>query len=219
MGRPLKKKFFGNRNTDGSGLGGEGVASVTLGGVNNSTGYTTGDAVTFSAPDLADGTTATGTVVATAGVIDSITITNAGKGYTSAPTVTAPTGTIGTLTLTAVVTTSNQNAITFSSFVTGGSNQTDGDIVKQTGARTFMVSNSDGDQKCKLVAKTPNTAGEMMVNATDSTGATYYVTKISGRKATLTQYGGGAHEFTDGTAVRWTLSSPTLDTTVQLDNG
>jgi len=108
MGRPLHKKYFGNRNigsasvTTDNGIGGSRIGSVTVGGVNNSTGYTTGGAVTFSAPQLPGGVTATGTVVAAAGAIASITIVEAGSGYTSAPTVTAGTGTIGTTTLTAV---------------------------------------------------------------------------------------------------------------------
>ena len=102
MGRPIASKYFGNRNTDG--VGGEGVASIALGGTNNSSGYTTGDALTFTAPQITGGTTAAGTVTANGGgYITAATITNAGTGYTSAPTVTAATGTQGTLTLTATL--------------------------------------------------------------------------------------------------------------------
>ena len=84
MGRPLNKKYFGNRNTGVSsptddGLGGEGVASVTLGGTNNSSGFTNGASVTFSAPQEPNGVTATGTLVVTAGQIQSVTITNKGS--------------------------------------------------------------------------------------------------------------------------------------------
>lgn len=58
--RKMNKKYFGNTNT--SGLGGEGVASVTI---DTPGSYTTATTVTFSAPDLAGpgGTTATGTIV------------------------------------------------------------------------------------------------------------------------------------------------------------
>jgi hypothetical protein len=66
MGRPLNKKYFGNRNTNTAvagddGLGGKQVSSVTLGTLGS---YTTRPTVTFSAPDLAGpgGVTATGTV-------------------------------------------------------------------------------------------------------------------------------------------------------------
>lgn len=64
MGRPLNKKYMGNRNigtnrpTD-DGIGGEGIASVTLGTLGS---YTTRPTVTFATPIIANGTTATGTV-------------------------------------------------------------------------------------------------------------------------------------------------------------
>ena len=96
MGRPLNKKYFGNKNspytdfqgttTPDSGIGGR-VASVTLGTLGS---YTTRPTVQFSAPTLVGGVTATGTVtsealsaVATAGgtgylVGDLLTVTTAG---------------------------------------------------------------------------------------------------------------------------------------------
>jgi len=82
MGRPLNKKFFGNRNTgsasttaDNYGIGGEGVASaaITVAG-----SYTTRPTFTFTAPTLPTGVTATGTInsEALSGVA-----TTAGTGY------------------------------------------------------------------------------------------------------------------------------------------
>jgi hypothetical protein len=50
-------------------------------------GYT-GPIVTFSAPDVAGGTRATGTATRADGVITAIVITNPGSGYTSAPVIT-----------------------------------------------------------------------------------------------------------------------------------
>jgi hypothetical protein len=73
MGRPLNKKYFGNRNTPP--VGGEGVASVTL--VNRGS-YTTRPTVTFAAPSLAGGVTATGTVSSEA---VSAAVTAGGTGY------------------------------------------------------------------------------------------------------------------------------------------
>jgi len=64
----------------------DGVASVTI--TNPGTGYTTAPTVTFSAPQNAGGTTATGTATITGGVVTFVTITNPGSGYTAAPTVT-----------------------------------------------------------------------------------------------------------------------------------
>ena len=99
MGRPIKKKFFGNlitpfqnHATGGkTGAGGEGVASVTV--TNSGTNYSQGVTVSFAAPDIAGGIRATGTPVipatgGNAGTIASITITNSGSGYQSAPVMT-----------------------------------------------------------------------------------------------------------------------------------
>lgn len=212
MGRPIKKLFIGNRNS--TGIGGEGVASVTLGGTNNSTGYTTGDAVTFSAPQLPGGTTATGTVVATAGVIDSITIVTAGSGYTSAPTVTAATGTIGTLTLTAVLTTGTTNAIALSAYVVGGASAVAGDINSQKGSKTYNVTTAQGTSECLLVTTAPG-EGEMRITATDSAGGTYYVKKLTNRTVTLLP--GTGSQFAEDEQVAWG-DTAVLNTSVSITN-
>ena len=65
MGRPLNKKYFGNRNVGSASttaddrIGGEGIASVTLNALGS---YTTRPTVTFPAPTLPNGVTALGTV-------------------------------------------------------------------------------------------------------------------------------------------------------------
>lgn len=219
MGRPIHKKYFAQTNIEstGEGVGGEGVASVTLGGVNNSTGYTTGDAVTFSAPQIPGGETATGTVVAAAGVITSITVTNSGSGYTSAPTVTAATGTIGTLTLTAVLTTgaaARQNSINITAWIpasgaagyisgAGGSSAVTGDIIKQVGSNKYVVETAQGIGRVTLVDTVP-AAGEARIAAVDSAGETYWVTKLTAHRARLTQNsGGGGSLYATGQTAPW----------------
>ena len=98
MGRPIQKKFFGNTNypydndsTGGfTGIGGEGVASVTFS--NSGTLYSQGTTVSFGQPNIAGGIRATGTpVIDAAGLLRGVTITEAGTGYTSAPTLTVTT--------------------------------------------------------------------------------------------------------------------------------
>jgi len=67
MGRPIKKKYFGNTNSPYqnqasggvTGTGGESVASVTLGALGS---YTVRPTFTFTAPTLPGGVTATGTI-------------------------------------------------------------------------------------------------------------------------------------------------------------
>lgn len=207
MGRPLKQLFMGNRYLGGA--SGQGVASVTLGGVNNSTGYNTGDPVTFSAPQVAGGVAATGTIVAAAGVIQSITITSEGSGYTAAPTVTpGGTGTIGTLTLTAVLTT-NRATVACLAYVVGGASAVAGDIVKQKGNKIFKVATAQGVSECALVASATPTAGQMNIAATDFGGGTYWVTKLNDRTVVVTQSGAGPWEFTSGTKVKWANTAVT----------
>ncbi len=216
MGRPLGKKFFGgdyNYRLTGEAVGGEGVASVTVGGTNNSTGYTTGDAVTFAAPGIAGGETATGTVVAnvSTGAIISITVSNAGSGYTSAPAVTAATGTIGTTTLTAVLTAgaaARRNAIAPQVRISSTNRTSGNDIVKQKGSTRFVCTSQDGTALCKLVAATPSAAGEMAIAATDSQNSTYWVRRITKNKVELVQNadGGTGFDFETGDQAKWTIT-------------
>jgi hypothetical protein len=218
MGRPVKSVFFGNRNPDGT--GGEGVASVALGGTNDSTGYTTGEAVVFSAPQITGGATATGTLVANAlGFLTSVTVTSAGSGYTSAPTVAAPTGTLGNLTLTASLTSSTANAISITAYLTtadGGSSAVASDITKQTGSKRYRVANAQGTGVVSLVDNGSPTAGQGYIGATDSAGGTYYVKKLYGDTAFLTPNTGT--EFAANTRVQWNITAPVASTSVTLDN-
>jgi len=97
MGRPIKKKFFGNlydnQAVNGfSGIGGEGVASVTF--TNSGTLYSQGTTVVFGLPSTVGGIRATGTpIVDSNGLLRGVTFTNAGSGYTAAPTATISTAT------------------------------------------------------------------------------------------------------------------------------
>jgi hypothetical protein len=235
MGRPLNKKYFGNRNigssstTADNGIGGEGVASVTVGGTNNSSGYTTGDSVTFTAPQLPGGVTATGTIVANGGgAIVSITITEKGSGYTTAPTVTASTGTIGTTTLTAVLTTDSgsagsstnqENAIIGYAYVTGGSSRVIADIKKQTNDRRYKVTTAQGTSICQLRTDGGDGEGTMDITAYDSDAGEYWVWKLTSRKAVLVQKGvGGGTQFATGTSVPWTLGNAVASYSVKIQN-
>ena len=211
MGRPLHHKFFGSYNPDN--VGGEGVASVTVAGTNNSSGYTTGDAVTFTTPQIAGRTTAAGTVRAFAnGMIGNITVTVTGSGYTSAPTAFANTGTIGTTTLTSVLTagaSARPNALAPQAITVGSTNRTTGnDILKQVGSKRFRVRSQDGTAVCKLVAATPSAAGEMAIVATDSQSNTYWVKKINKNKVELTQNSlvGATWDVPEGDTAKWTIT-------------
>ena len=118
MGRPLNKKYFGNRNvgsasTTDNGIGGEGVASVVLNAVG---AYTTRPTFTFTAPQIPGGVTATGTITSE---VESVTATGGTQtGYTVGQLITV-TGTDAVLRVATIGGTGGDDALTFD--FTGGS--------------------------------------------------------------------------------------------------
>ena len=209
MGRPIKKLFFGNLNTGG--VGGEGVSLVNI-GTNPVSTLTV--AVVFGAPNIAGGVQAAGSAVKTGNTVTSVTVTTTGSGYTSAPAVSfTGTGMSVVGTATATLTTSFQNAISISAFIPvadGGLSAVGGDIVKQEASRRYLVTTAHGTGQCRLVAAAP-AAGQMTITATDTLNSTYYVTKLTARRAYLSTAtnGGSGFEYADGTSAGWTLDAAT----------
>ena len=234
MGRPLNKKYFGNRNigttaTTDSGIGGEGVASIAVTG--SFTGRTTATpyAVTIGAPTLPGGVQAVATITFSSATAGAVTVSEKGSGYVSAPTATcALGGGAGTVVLTATLSTDSgdvssltnqENAISITARILtadGGTAALVGDIVSQRGSRRFKVKTSDGTGVVTLAAVATPTSGYATVIATDALGTTYWVTQISSHKALLTQKvvdGAGAEFGPNGTVstntkARWSLASP-----------
>jgi hypothetical protein len=222
MGRPLNKKYFGNTNyaATGEGVGGEGVASVTI--VGEFSGFTLATTtVTFSAPQITGGQTATGTATIAAGAVTAIVITNSGSGYTAAPTVTIADSDVGaevtTGTATAVLTVAaRSNGMKCEAQVGAGSEVTTGDIIKQSSARRYKVQTSDGVAVCKLVTTAALSANEMSITATDSDAGTYFVKKLTAHQALLIPIDGT--QFASGTTAKWTFGSAVENTTVTVAN-
>ena len=211
--------------------GGGGVTSVTVidGGTHTGALLTGAKATTVTAADgTAQVNTAIGCTLTLTYGLKSVTLTNNGSGYTdpadAGVIVTgANTGVaavaasvMGTSTLVG----NNENAINISAWiptVNGGSSSVAGDIVKQVSGRRYKVETAQGTGIVKLVAAAP-AAGEATIVATDFASATYYVTKLTGHKATLTRFGGGAYEFADGAAVAWTFAAATTLKNVTIAN-
>ena len=232
MGRPLNKKYFGNRNigststTADNGIGGKRVASVTIGGTwAGFTGAST--TVTFSAPELPGGVTATGTAVINGGgAVTGVTMTDYGSGYISAPTVTivdSDGGAETTGTATAVLevdsgnvgsATNQENAILAYAYLTGGS-RLRVDIIKQVSARRYKVTDGTRTGIVKLKASAASAAGEMDIQATDASSGTYFVTKLTAHRVTLKQ--GTGSIYTDNASVPWTFDNATA-TVAKLPN-
>jgi hypothetical protein len=124
MGRPIKKKYFGNTNTGSAntraddGIGGEGVATVAIS--NSGTLYSAGSVPVFTAPQIVGGVRATGALVLnSAGSVASINITDVGSGYTSAPTVSITKATTTSSTVTGAYTATTLTATSVASIYVG----------------------------------------------------------------------------------------------------
>jgi hypothetical protein len=225
MGRPLNKKYFGNRNigstsvTTDDGIGGNGIASVTIAGVWS--GFTQATStVTFSAPQLPGGVTATGTVTITAGAPTLVTMTEKGSGYTSLPTVTIADSDVGAETsgtATAVFevdtgdvgsATNEENAIRMTAFLTGGS-AVAVDIIRQVSTNRFRVTDGTRTGTVTLTASLADAAGEGSIQLVDTDGGTYFATKITSRKVVITRGTGTQDAFVTGTAVQWNMTAAT----------
>lgn len=228
MGRPIKSKFFGNINLPyygseqlGSGVGGEGIATIAKN--NTGTGYTTSTTITgtMTAPQIKGGVAATVQLTTNVGGnIATVTLLTPGSGYTSAPTALASPTTGGTpASFTVSLTSSRQNAISFTSYLTTGSNAVSGgDIIKQESSKRYLVQNSEGRGIVKLVASSTLAAGQMNIVATDYSGATYYVTKLTAHKARLINRTNTSTALvTGGQATGWTLGAAT-GTVVTISN-
>jgi hypothetical protein len=162
--------------------------------------------------------------------VKSATINEKGSGYTGAETFTvttysattgaAPAGTIVLTTGNGVPYNANnqENALTPFAYVTGGTRKV-ADIIRQVGGRRYKVKTADGTMTCSLkTSAASNAAGEMDLTATDSSGKTYYVKKLTGHKATLVRYGSAGHEFATDTAVQWTFGAASSGVSVTIAN-
>lgn len=228
MGRPIKAKFFGNLNLpkygseqQGSGVGGEGVNTIAIN--NSGTLYTTSTTLTatFSAPQIKGGVAATGQVTTNAaGNIATVTLLTPGSGYTSTPTVSLPATTGTTATFTIALTSNRQNGIAFTSYLTTGSNAvTGGDIIKQESSRRYLVQNSEGRGQVRLVAKDALAAGEMKIIATDGSGATYFVKKLTAKKAYLANRTSTSTAVVTGLVAQWTTDGSAGNTLITAATG
>ena len=219
MGRPIKKKYFGNTNVklDGEGVGGEQFAAIAVATTgtlyNPSTSYTW----LASVPQIAGGQRASGTLsISPVGGVSAFNFTDGGSGYTSTASVTvavspATTGSAATYVIS-LTASQRQNAIKFNSYipvVAGGSAAVGGgDIVKQEGSHAYLVKNSEGTGICRLVTTSALSAGQMNIVATDANGSTYYVKKLTAHKAVLVQStASGSFLVANNGVSAWTFGS------------
>lgn len=190
-------------------LSGNAVATVTPLARGTFTATTTGAKSTTVAP--AGGTGATLTITYR---VKDITITEQGSGYTDAADA-AITFSGGTGAATAVLGTdtgiigtvgNQENSITMIGYLTGGS-AVQVDIIRQVSTNRYKVTDGTRTGIVQLQPSLANAAGECSIVATDAAGDTYYVTKLTARRAQLTQ--GTGTVYTTGKSVPWTFGTAT----------
>lgn len=153
-----------------------------------------------------------------------VLIVEQGSGYTAAPTAaTGPTQSV-TFTSVAITTDGETTRYTRDSFNTiritaklPAGTALESDIISQKHSRRYKIRNTDGTGVVSLVAAAPN-AGEATIVATDISGKTYYVTKLTRHLATLTRYGSSGWEFATDQSVPWTFGTAVLDVSVKISN-
>lgn len=161
-------------------------------------------------------------------IVDTV-IGEKGSGYTGAETFTvtlanSASGTVpaGTIVLTVDTgrqgaggnaETNQENAIIIRANTSGGgSTGKVGDIIKQVSTRRYKVKTADGTKICEIGIDDSPADGKAYILATDQGGATYYVTKLTSRRAVLINKS-GSPQFADGQAVKWTFGSAVAPTT------
>jgi hypothetical protein len=224
-GTPITLGTTGAATNGGVGIGSiyAPVASVT---VANKGDFPYADGALVTSAQATTSTTGSGaglTIAISAYEAKTTVITQKGSGYKTAPT--AATGpsqsvTLGAVTLTtdsgAVGSATNQeNAIIiYANTSSGGTTGLAGDIIRQVSTNRYKVKTADGIKICQLTNDSTPAPGFAYIVAT-ATGGTYYVTKLTSRKATLVAKTGD--EALDGKTVPWSFSAGTA-TTVQIEN-
>ena len=180
---------------------------------------TGGDYTTFAATPIITSNTVSAiglSLNVTYGLL-SIAVTQRGSGYTTpadaAVTFTGSTGAAATAVLTTdsglVGSATNQeNAIIIHANIDGTTAVAD--IIRQVRTRGYKVKTAiDGVGVCNLVADDTPAVGKAYITATDNNGNTYFVTKLTAHKATLTQWYNNESEWlvADGASAPWSFTS------------
>lgn len=226
--------------TIASGAGGITGVSVTIAG----SGYTSTATLTVT---TATGVNIAGTgtsgasviYVTTSGIFTGMSISGTGVGAsakvqsigagTVVPSVANANTVTGTIifrdagsgaSFVSVLTTDQQNGITVYAYVPGGSSGVIGDIMKQEASRRYLVKTAQGQGQCILVTTSTLASGEMYMTALDVSGNSYFVDKLTARRARLTQYtlNAGSFEYADGAVTGWSLDAATTGTVQVVNN-
>ena len=220
--------------------GGSAIARVTASaGVVSAVAFTGTGASRGSFQALTAVTTTTTTGVGTGLILTvsyqakEVLVTDSGSGYTTTvPAATASGG--GVVFGTSVMTTPVANTLPAGSGFNPeaaiiaraytGSTVKQADIVKQVAKNRYKINTSDTNGTpivATLKSSIATQVGDMTINATDSAGGTYWVTKLTAHKVLLFPNTGTQFLLVNGSpqSVQWTFGTPVINSTVKIDNG
>ena len=207
MGRPLNKKYFGNRNigsastTADDGIGGQRVASIATGTAGS--GYSQGTTATIAAPGLsgAGGVTATTTVTisarianGTGGAFTGYTVVEKGSGYLTAPAVTIvkPNNVVGVFSGvngTKILTTTGSTAGIYPGMTVTGS----AGLGTGSAANTVVVDTVDSDTQVTVLTNNDGTITTATLTFAD-VGASAVAGTVTMETDGTTPYAAGSNE-------------------------
>jgi hypothetical protein len=151
-----------------------------------------------------------------------ITMSTANTAAISSPVSFGDVGRLGAITATLIAAVTSANTIQANAWI--GTTESSGniaDIVAQKGSRRYRVTNSVTTGVVRLVANAavvaaggPTQAGEMTITATESTGATYFVSKLDSRTATIWRVTGT--QFANVQQVPWTTNAAVANVSVKI---
>jgi len=115
------------------------------------------------------------------------------------------------------ITPADAGTIAATAWIAGDSQARTADIVKQESSHRYLVEAKVGatlfEGQCKLINTSTYTSGTMTITALDTNGSSYFVTKLTARKAYITQYAKvGSFVFASGSVVKWNLTSAGANT-------
>lgn len=210
-------------------LTGSAVASVNF----TSTGASRGSFQALTAATTTGGS-GSGVVLTPTYRAKEVLITDTGSGYTTTvPTTTLANNAGGVVVGTVVMTTPVANTAPVGSGANPepaiiaqaytGSSVKQADIVKQVAKDRYKINTSDTAGTpiiATLKSSIATQVGDMTINATDSAGGTYWVTKLTAHKATLVPNTGTLFPLVGGLPQQapWSFSTAT-NGYVKIDNG
>lgn len=193
-------------------VGGE-VLTVTLVGAGSYTALATNPVATTT--NSVAGTDATLTV--TYEVADFV-VTNPGSGYISSADAALTFAPASTTAATATLLVTTTNVILARARVVGSNNVLPADISRQVGTQRYVMTTTDGTSRVALTTTDTPAPGGAYVVATDANGSTYWVTKLTARRARLVRRTmNGSYLHATGATAAWSFAAPDL-LRVQIEN-